>query len=374
MKKVAIMTLFYKNYNYGGILQSFALQNLLEKKGYYAKQIMYEYQDVNKKFLMRIIKKSLAKDLYCFLRGRRNYFKVKHQNKLIEEFSLSIPHTKRMNKHSLVKLNDEFDCFICGSDQIWNPIGWQTAFFLDFVNPDKKKISYAASIAKNQLSEQELKYILSNIASFSDISIREKNLKDILEKELFRTVHVMPDPTLLLSPEEWEIIAEPVFNKDEYLFAYFLGDNMDSFQQAKKFAHMNNLKFYSIPYLDEKHVKWMENNNDYANKVISVKQFLGLIKNAKYVVTDSFHGTVFSVMFRKKLFVQKRFSDEDNNSMNSRLDNLLELLELKDIYGNNLNMQEVLLDYNYKYDEVHKKIEEIRNQGIAFLVDSLEAE
>ena len=198
-KKVAILTLYYKNYNYGGQLQSYALQNKIEKLGYSSYQISYKletgYEEKNK------IKKILKKFLYPLVKLKyilKNYKWLKftkETNKKFEKFSNNIPHTKVYTAKNIKNLNKEFDIFVCGSDQIWNPMGWQDILMLSFAEKNKHKISYAASIAKNELTDEETKFLCNNIKDFDYISIREPNNKEKIEKKLNKKVYIMPDPT-----------------------------------------------------------------------------------------------------------------------------------------------------------------------------------
>ncbi|HEM5148845.1 TPA: polysaccharide pyruvyl transferase family protein, partial [Streptococcus suis] len=157
-------------------------------------------------------------------------------------FEKKIPHSKKVTKNSIKDLNSKYDLFVCGSDQIWNPIGWQTTFFLDFAT--KPKISYAASVARDSLSKDEVEFISGLTSDFSSLSVREQTTSKFLTNELGMEFEVVPDPTLLLSREEWETKFPNKTkneNKRPYIFAYFLGFNSEQRNDCIKFAKSKGL-------------------------------------------------------------------------------------------------------------------------------------
>ena len=374
-KEIAILTLYYKNYNYGGQLQAYALQKKLEKLGYNSAQICYKLETgyKNKKNIKRILKiilYPLVKIRYLL----KNYRWIKNRSgidKKISTFSQNIPHTKIYTAKNIKKLNDEFDTFICGSDQIWNPIGWQDILMLSFVEKNKHKISYAASIAKNKLNNDELKFLCNNIQDFDYISIREPNNKEEIEKIINKEVFVMPDPTLLLNKEEWkEKVGKRMIN-EKYVLVYLLGENIEYRKQITKYCNKINKKVIFIPFVNRNVLEWDIKNNKLKEN-IGVENFLSLIYYADLVITDSFHGLVFSLIFQKEFAVLDRFKQNDSKSMNSRLDNLL----------NEVNMKEKkcsYIDENYTYkalDEKQKKnikeeLDKLSKQGTNFLEKAL---
>lgn len=141
MKKVAILTLYYKNFNYGGILQAYALQKAIEQIGFSSEQISYRLNSGYKD--LRHLKLSIKlKLLYLYNHYKYHKWMIEYDNqrKKLEKFAYSIPHSKIVNVYNISRISKQYDWFICGSDQIWNPIGWQPTLFLNFVPSNKKDI------------------------------------------------------------------------------------------------------------------------------------------------------------------------------------------------------------------------------------------
>lgn len=366
MLKIAILTQYYKNANYGGILQAFALQKFLQDSGYKAEQISYVldsgYPGYNKRKLMGVIKLIVKKAI------RQEWYlkNSKFENKLYE-FAESIPHTRTLEVNQLGELVDEFDAFIVGSDQVWNPIGWQPTFFFDFLPAGKFCMSYAASIARYELSDSEAEFIKDNIKKFSYISVREKEsailLKDIIDQE----VKVMPDPTFLIDSKEWEEIAAGRIVNDKYVFAYFLGNNLSQRDEAIKFAEEKGLKIYFIPYMKKDWFEWDKQHINYMLEDIGIPEFLSLIKYAECVITDSFHGTVFSLIFGVPFFTYSRFKVDDKKSMNSRIDTLLSMFNMCKRTGTDLPGYIDVINRG----ETKTVLNSLKRQGADFLEESL---
>ena len=165
MIRVAILTLYYNNANYGGLLQACALQKVIANLGYECQQISYdlnsgylETQETSLNWSKRIKNVVLRVKNYAW---RQHY---KEYCSWLKPFANQIPHTSVVNADTIGNLTLDYDAFVCGSDQIWNPIGWQPTLFLDFVKEPKGKIAYSASIATNELSNEEIEYIRKYIA------------------------------------------------------------------------------------------------------------------------------------------------------------------------------------------------------------------
>lgn len=159
-KKIAILTLYYHNYNYGGLLQAYALQKAITDLGYQAEQISYKLESGYDGW--NPIKASIKKPMAYLYHGAKYgkwFDQYTVRQKKFEAFAENIPHTEVVTAQTISELSNQFDCFVCGSDQIWNPIGWQPTLFFDFLPDDKKRISYAASIARDELTEEEYAFM-----------------------------------------------------------------------------------------------------------------------------------------------------------------------------------------------------------------------
>lgn len=368
MTNVGILSLYFNNSNYGGLLQAYALLHVIGKMGYQCKQISYDWnsEDIRSSNLVR----TLVHPIRAFVFGKW-YKDYCNGVKLLKKFELSIPHTKIVNSKTISSLNRDFDFFICGSDQVWNPLFWQDSFFLSFVEPGKKKIAYAASMARNGLSASEANYALKMMQGFSKISLREiESVKALQEYNKSFFAEVMPDPTLLLTSDEWEqITTEPVVS-EPYIFAYFLGDNSSARNASIRYAKNEGKKIVFISSLLIESRKWEMANHNAILSNIGVNDFLSLIKYADLVITDSFHGSVFSSIFGVPFITFNRSKDNNLESMNSRITTLMSMLGIK----RNIKTIECGKDYSFTTDEtktIKKALKDQREKGIEFLKEAL---
>lgn len=328
-KRIGIVTLYYKNFNYGGLLQAYALQNTIESLGFEAEQISIDRRGLEKLETQISIKKFVRYQIIRRLNNtlkdiRAGFFsqKRKKSNAYFEEFMMSIPHSKVYNKDTIQQVNSEYDCFVCGSDQIWNPIYSCDMYFLNFVSNDKKKISYAASIGLETLKEEEAIKITKNIENFDAISVREEIGRDILKSYLKRKIEVVLDPTFLLDSKDWDRITEDNKFDFEYMFVYCLGFTNSFAQLIRNFAREKGLKIINIPTRPE-HIS-IGDINLYE---VGPKEFISLIKHSSFVLTDSFHASVFSIIYRKQFRTFSREISGKNHTMNSRIQTLMDILE-----------------------------------------------
>ena len=366
MKAIGIMTLYFNNTNYGGILQAYALQKTIEKYGYVCKQISY---DPYKKFPKKM--KKIIKNQVNAVKYGRWYKRYNSRIKLIKQFELSIPHTDIVCDKDIYKLNKKFDVFVCGSDQIWNPIGWRPAYFLDFADKGKPKIAYSASVARNELTKNEVELITKNTEDFYAISIREIQSIEAIQrhKPSFCAID-MPDPTILVDRKEWNLLTKTSDKKRPYIFAYFLGGNEEHMNMAIKYAKEKNYEIIFVDALLCDHKAWENSHKSVMQKNVDVGDFLTLIKNAELVITDSFHGAVFSIIFERPFYIINRFIESDGMSMNSRIWNLMKIT--------GLNRVKESLELNSDYKLTDLEIKSMREgiscqaeRGRNFLTDAL---
>lgn len=372
MKKTAILTLYYHNYNYGGLLQAYAMQKTITKLGYEAEQICYKLESGYDGW--NPIKASIKKPVACL------YHRVKYgkwfdqytvRQKKFEAFAETIPHTEVVTAQTISKLSDQFDCFVCGSDQIWNPIGWQPTLFFDFLPDDKKRISYAASIARDNLTEKEYAFMKPYLDKFSAISVREKNSADMLDQKFPKlNVQAVPDPVFLLEKNEWENLIPICGEKNEhYIFAYFLGENEENRQKVIQYAADKKLKIRFAAYMDYAQVGWDKKHPELLAAPMGVEEFLQNIANAELVLTDSFHAAAFSGILQTPFYALPRFKTQDKTSMNSRILNLVRELEIPERYTEMLPVE-----YQWQEDEqkhIDKNLSRMQKNGMKYLKESL---
>ncbi len=227
----------------------------------------------------------------------------------------------------LSTINRDYDYCVVGSDQVWNPSWgdfWQ--FFLDFV-PQEKRISYAASISVPNIPENIKERFKEKLNGMKTLSVREQAGAELVKELTGRNAEVHVDPTLLLTAEEWRKISrEPSWvrdTKDGYLLTYFLGKRPREIEQIA-----SGLGLKVINLLDE---------NKYAHYVTGVDEFLWAIDHASIFYTDSFHGSVFSILFRTPFVVCNRMGSAVEEKMGSRVDTLLGYFGLEKRRGEKSN-------------------------------------
>lgn len=325
MKKIGIITFYFNNYNYGGILQAYALEHFLNNKlsdDIYAEQICYDREKVKLPLWDRVLRFICRGNLKKKLFSRMSKRNIDFSNySAIDRFvRTEINHSNKIyDGRNYTDTQNEYDIFICGSDQIWNPIAIRDAYLL--IGITKKKISYAASIATGILKLPEHIKLKRSLADFSAISVREDSAKIQLEHLIDKKIVTVVDPVLLLHEDDWNNITSEPPMKEPYIFTYFLGTVGESALNYSN-KHKNGRKIISIEGL-----RFDANDKTEAVlKGIGPREFLSLIKNAEEIWTDSFHALTFSIIFERQFRV---FSREGGNSdMSERIRDLLELVNL----------------------------------------------
>lgn len=377
--KVGILTQYFGSHNYGGLLQAYALVYVLRQNGFDAEQICYIPSGVcldqtslsmNGDSISRI--KRYIDALLRKIENKRLSRIIEIRNKKCEGFANTIPHSKTVySKYTIKESNLMYDGFVAGSDQIWNPRSLDTTYFLDFADENKKTVAYAASICRDSLSEVEKKVFRRGLENLNAVSLRE-NCVDVLQELTDKPVQCVLDPTMLLPKEHWESITCERLIEDEYILCYFLGDNLEQRKIAKEYANRNHLILVTMPHLA---VKVEVNDIGFGDKQlvdVSPQEFLSLIKYAKCVFTDSFHATVFSLLFQKNFFVFQRSKEK---GMTSRINTLLQIYDQCERFcDSKTTLSEILqLDARPK-DTMNNQnaVESIRKLSIEYLLCSLD--
>ncbi|MBR4632950.1 MAG: polysaccharide pyruvyl transferase family protein [Elusimicrobia bacterium] len=350
MKKVAILT-FHKSLNYGAVLQTYALKSIIKSFNVSCDVINYQYPVFNKGY--RIFYKSkfnyrnIIKHIY-FVPKMKSLF-----NDFINKF---LTDTKPLMTKDLPSVNNKYDCFIAGSDQIWNGdlTDHDNSFLLDFVKDTNKINAYAASFGVSQLTDIDKQNYPTLLKRFKNISIREQQgvaiIKNLINKDVIQTL----DPTFLLSIEEWKKLINNNKQKQNTIVVYLMGKDTNLISFAKNLAKTKNYKVVILRNSFKKHDSSVE------NLFVTPEQWLEYIYNAKYVVTNSFHGLTFSIKFNKPFFVGL----VNTNKRKSRLENLLDLTNLKDRLIDNIGTD---YDKPTDWDSVNNIIEKEREKSITYL-------
>jgi hypothetical protein len=212
-----------------------------------------------------------------------------------------------------------FDTLVCGSDQIWNPVWLNPAYFLTFAPEGIRRIAYAASLGISTLPpEKKIRKIRKWTEAFDRISVREEEGARIFRQMTGIEAAVTPDPVCLLSREEWEDIAEAGPEGDPYLLCYFIGENESYREKARRIARESGLQILEIPVTAEGYHSGFERLEG-----LGPEEFLGAVKDASCFCTDSFHGLVFGTLLGVRTELLRRYRDDDPESKNSRVDHFL---------------------------------------------------
>lgn len=347
MTKVGIITLFHENYNYGAVLQAFALQKAVEMLGYEAEIIDYKRLvepiakhnntgSLEKFKKLQIHSKGDAVNLFLYPYRRRLWITVNpeivaRKDKFQEFYKKNMRISELYDIASIYASNKVYDAFICGSDQIWRPSSFDPNFYLDFVDESRVKFSYAASMGVRELSREEEKVMIPLIQNLQAVSVREEEAKGILSKSEGLDVSVVLDPTLLWDKSFWKKYSCVPENLEagKYIFCYLIGENNKNREMANRIAKQWKLPLVSIPGVS----RILPYDFSYADVNMTASgpnEFLGLIENAALIVTDSFHACVFSIIFEKQFYALERFKKSDASSMNGRIYDLLNMFSLSD--------------------------------------------
>lgn len=376
---VGLMTCYVDNY--GACLQAYALQQAIITGGHNCEIIQYTpYKDIDEisNFsataepmglrLQRAIKHPIQ---FCI----RKADKI-NQKKRIAKFEnfrkekLFFSKDKYDSWDQLKKNPPLYDAYVCGSDQIWNPVIHRNInvgpYFLDFVPSNKKKIAYAPSIGIQEVPEQCQKDMARLLQGLDVISVREQHGAELIQTIAGINAPVVLDPTLLLSGRSWERVMCPVKITGPYIFCYLFNEHKETYDMVKKIKEKMKLDVVTLPFsLSDIYSK--------SKKIYDAgpAEFLYLIRNAALVITDSFHATAFSINFNKNFICLLRNRDNEANNMNSRILSILSELNLKDRLVLNENDWENIISEPIDFVPVNDVLKKRRKKDLRFLLNSI---
>lgn len=359
-------------FNYGGILQNYALQRILLSLGHDVytidwnddKSFIYMFLSFIKRLFLHYVlqKKHIPTNFYINL-TRKQFLNINEYNqKFIEnnirrtEYISSIRNLSKLNKM-------HFDAIVVGSDQVWQE-QFVPTMYLNFLKLNIKRISYAASFGKSEwtYSKKNTKIASTLIKKFHAVSVREESAVDLCREYLKCSASLVLDPTMLLTSEQYNITitdSNDSLPRNPYLMAYILDESPLKTKISDIFKIKLGLDKYEIS---------ARSNSDKMEKAASVSNWLLAIRKSEFVVTDSFHGMVFSIIYNKPFVVI-----ENKERGMARFISLLNIFGLKNrLFNLNDDISKFIDDLDeINYNSVNEILKQKRNQSLEFIISSL---
>ena len=350
MKKIVVVTECRRfAFNYGETLQAVALNRVISKLGYNCTTASYEDQ---RSAFNLWFKQNLKK--YGITALKFELFRIKYMNNLMKRSS------KKEEFYDILK---DAAAVVCGSDCIWYEKCYNSVLFLNFPKIHIPKIAYAPSLRDDIVNNVVYKQRVARwLKDFRCISTRERGGSKIIEEISGRSVTTVLDPTFLISQNEWNQMCGKGLIKTPYILIYLLG---------KTRCMEDIVRQIQQQYAGRK-IIWikMEKNDGYftGDSVANIgpAEFISLIRYAEVVLTDSFHGTVFSIIYQKPLYVVKRIVDSnDIYDHDCRIKNIFDILGIENYY-----LSDEKIDFSksvINYGQVYKKLTTERNKSLLYL-------
>lgn len=365
MKKIGLIT-YHNPCNYGATLQALATVKFFKDRNFDIEVIDYTpsskrgfgklgstIKSINgnyaKKICVGIIKNfSYRKMSKSFNRNIDGLFPLSRKYDSIEELRKEPPIV---------------DYYCTGSDQVWNNYytkQFEEAFFLDFATDNKLCFSYSSSFGKSKFNNKELKEIDKKLKKYKFVTVREKDGLAILRRIGFEKAAQILDPTLMLNREQWNDYVTPNVKAKKYILVYQLHGSSNTIEIAKRFARERGLKIVKISTMYH-HLRFGVKNL----MLPSFQEFLGYIKNADYVITDSFHGVAFSLIFKKKIGITLP------ENFSNRITSLLSQIEGENLIVKNYRKWEKEID-KVSLDKIENNLATLREEKIAIFEKMLD--
>ncbi len=375
--KIGILT-FNSAHNYGAVLQAWALQEYLLGEGHQVEIINYRLPAIDNLYSLykpknpykkRLLNKAVHAVQYLQVK-KADPLKVKKYRAFEKFINQSLNTTEPITSYSeLNQKKFDFDIMIAGSDQIWNgglTKGINSAYFLAFGKDSTKRVSYAASIGRDEIPEVEHTLFQRYLRNFDYISVREEKAKEAVSKLTDKEITVVLDPTLLLNRDKYDKLKKDPKVKQDYIYVH----NVHITKVDKRLNAMAEemSKRLGIPIV--------HNRSDYnfSNELKKFldggpDEFIGYIANAKYVITNSFHATVFSIIYQRNFITIPHFQNPE------RMRHLLDSLGI----GNHLiadtnDLPSDLEELNINYEAVEKAKNPLRETSKVFLKTAIQGD
>lgn len=373
-RKIGILTR-RAGFNHGSSLQAFAMAKFISDAGYDCKVINYDEYSGHPRWKIRPFIENIQWALYKHAPkpmrlGKYKYLSIrdsqyKRFNKFEKEY---IPLTEEIcrNNRDLKAASSKFDALVCGSDQIWCPLLYDPVYLFNFTNDENvHTIAYAPSIGINDINliNAEERELMNKVKY---LSCRERHGAKMIEEITNKECPVVLDPTLMVSTEKWTELATGIsdIEKESYILCYFLGKDVhqefvDGLKERMRCKVLNILMFNRLNSL-----KCDKEITD-----VGPIEFLNLIKNAAYVCTDSFHGTIFSFIFQRKLSLFERFKKGEKENQNSRIYTLLNILNFHSVLQHDDDVPNI--NKSIDYATCYIALKEWQEKSLQYLKESL---
>lgn len=368
---VGIIT-YHRTINYGAVLQVYALQKVLQDDMCCHVEII-DYSPVKIGAIgdsyIRLVRHIVWANV--FRRILVGLEREKRTDNFINKYlQLSLKRYSHINELTL-----SYDAYITGSDQVWNPFinNNDAVYFLDFVPREKRRISYAASFGISKIPDKFVADYCSRLKNIDFLSVREDNGVELIKQLTGRVAKHVLDPTLLLTKEQWNNIAIPSTIPEKYILCYYMPGEKATDKYLTKIANLiANLTGWKIINIGMKEYMKLDTRK-YTIFNAGPLEFLGLMQKASFVVTNSFHGVVFSINYRKPFLVPVNKNISMEKKLTSRIISLLRKMCLEDrlcFLEQDLSIKNDVLHINYELVEEKLRLE--REKSFFFLKSSLE--
>lgn len=364
MKKIAVFSFF--GYNYGTVLQLYALYSIIKQSGNDADYIEFIEQFSPWRVKLGRIKRNLL----GFFRSQKEYeldnqeywnsYAFRKIKKKIDSFVGTEMSYKQVVYSEMGSLNERYDIFLVGSDQIWSvrSLNENSPALLGFVKDNKKKASYAPSFGTTQLDDSFIGLLKRSISDFHYLSCRERSNALKLTSALSRSVFCALDPTLLLNNDEWTCISSKYEMPKKYILCYILGEKKCIAEYAENLGEKCSLPVYFI--LTRPFYKGKKN----LLTDVGPREFLDLISNCSCLVTDSFHGIIFSINFSKPFYAFNK-REGVNTGDNDRIKEILKEFNLSDRFVEDGDKALGIDSIEYKGIQAH--LSQMRKESMDYL-------
>lgn len=354
--RIGLVT-WYGTGNFGTDLQAYAFLHYMEKQGHEVKLIPdFKYKELGPKYTIRRFLGKIKRQVLLYLKGStKQKVRYKISNSYIKNI-LSVYQLVTTNR-DYENMIDYFDCFITGSDQIWNPYYLNSFNFLDF-NVSKPCFAYASSVGVDEIPEDKNDFYKKHLSKFRAIGVREISGVKAIEKATgIKNIKVVLDPTFMLTSDDWKEFSDKdkkfILPCSDYMLVYTIGSRSIYPTYINRIKDHYGIENVVVVSSIESQVNY---SADYVLDDVTPMAFIKLVSEAKLICTDSFHATAISINMNKNFIEFLRFDDNNKDSQNSRIKDVLNHYGLNErLYcGNMSQIQDINIDYTNINDILNK--------------------